>query len=66
MNPPKTFGQWMIALVIVCAVCAIVIAGAQHFGIVIPQIVWTVAGIVLVAALLILAIRFLLGIGGAE
>lgn len=63
MNMPNTFGQWVIAIIIILAILAVVIVGAQYFGFVIPQIVWTVLGILAVAALLIVAVKFLLGLG---
>lgn len=64
MTTPKSFGQWIIFLIIAMALVAIVIVAAHYFGFVIPQIVYTVAGIVIVACLLVLAAKFLLGVGG--
>lgn len=66
MTTPTTFRQWIIVLVILLGVLAILYAAVQYFGLPIPQIVWTIAGIVLVVALVIVAIRFLFGLGGVE
>lgn len=64
MNPPKTLAQWLIMIVIVGALVAIGVAAAQHFGIGIPPLVWTLLWVVLGASLIILAIRFLMSLGG--
>lgn len=64
MNPPKTLAQWLIMIVIVGALVAIGVAAAAHFGIAIPPLVWTLLWVVLGASLIILAIRFLMSLGG--
>lgn len=50
--------QIAIFIVVILAVCGIVYAAAQYFGIPVPPILVKIVGIVVVAALAILAIRF--------
>ncbi len=57
-----SFGGIMIAIIVVLAVLGIAYAVVKYFGIPVPQVVWTILGIVLVAALAIIAIRFLLSL----
>jgi hypothetical protein len=57
-----SFAQLAIAIIIILAVVGIVVVVAKHSGIPIPQWVWTIAGIVLLAAVAIIAIRFLLSL----
>ena len=57
-----TFGEIMIAIIIIAAVCGIVYAALQYFGVQIPPIVIKIIGIVLVAALAIICVRFLLSL----
>lgn len=64
MTAPKSFIQWVVMLVIVIAILAIAYYAVQYFALPVPGIVWTILGIVLVAAVVILAIRFLWGLGG--
>jgi hypothetical protein len=66
MNTPRTFGQWVVFIIVAMGLIAIVLAAAHYFGFVIPQIAYTVAGIVIVVVLLVLAAKFLLGVGGKE
>ena len=47
------------AVIIIAAMVAILILGLRYFGVQIPQIVWQVIGIVLVAFLCIVAIKIL-------
>ncbi len=54
-------GQIAISIIIVLAVVGIVIIAARVFQIPIPQWVWQIVGIVIVACVSIVAIRFLLG-----
>jgi hypothetical protein len=57
-----SLGQIAIWLVIALAICGIVYAAAQYFEVTIPPILVKLVGIVIVAALAILAIRFLLSL----
>lgn len=57
-----TFGELAIALVIVLAVIAVVYVATKAFGIPIPQWLIQIVAIVVVAAVAIIAIRFLLSL----
>jgi hypothetical protein len=57
-----SFAQLAVAIIIILAVVGIVIVVAKHSGVPIPQWVWTIAGIILLAAVGIIAIRFLLSL----
>lgn len=54
------FGQIAIAVIVLLAVIGIVIVATKVMGVPIPQWVWQIAGIVIVACVAIVAIRFLL------
>ncbi len=54
------FGEILVAVVIIAAIVAVAYVALQHFGIVIPPVIITIFWICVVAALAILAIRFLL------
>jgi hypothetical protein len=55
------FGQIAIFVIVALAVIGIVIVAAKVMGVPIPQWVWQITGIVIVACVAIVAIRFLLG-----
>ena len=55
------FAQTAIAIIIILAVIGIVIIAARVMGVPIPQWVWQIIGIIVVAFVAIWAIRFLLG-----
>lgn len=57
-----SLGQIAIFLIIAVAICAVVYYAAQAMGIPIPGILIKLVGIVVIAALAILAIRFLLSL----
>ncbi len=57
-----SFGDVVVAIIIVAAVLGILYAVLQYFGIPFPQIVLKIIGIVLIAALAIVAVRFLLSL----
>ena len=57
-----SIGQIAIFLIIAVAICAVVYYAAQAMGIPIPAILIKLVGIVVIAALAILAIRFLLSL----
>ena len=57
-----SFGQLIIALIVICAILGVVFCLIRYFQIPVPQVVWQILGIVLVAALGIVAIRFLLSL----
>lgn len=54
-----SFEEILIVIVIVCAVLAIAYAAVTYFKIPIPAVVFQIFGIILVAAIAILGIRFL-------
>lgn len=64
MELPKTIGGWAIFLVIIAAICAVVWVAVTAFGIVIPGWVVTIFWILVVAVVVIAAIRFLASLGG--
>lgn len=49
----------LIAIIVICLIFAIIYAVVKYFGVPIPQIVFTVAGYILAAVLLIALLRFL-------
>jgi hypothetical protein len=55
------FGEIAIAVIVALAVIGIVIVATRVMGVPIPQWVWQIIGIVVVACVAIVAIRFLLG-----
>jgi hypothetical protein len=57
-----TLVSWLIGAVIIGAIIGVVIIALNKFGIPIPQWVWQIAGIVLVAVVAIVAIKFLVSI----
>jgi hypothetical protein len=57
-----TFAELLIAIVIIAAVVAVVVVALNHFGVAIPPVVIKIFWICLVAALAVLAIRFLLSL----
>jgi hypothetical protein len=57
-----SFAQLAIAIIIILAIGGVVVVVAKHSGVRIPQWVWTIAGIVLLAAVGIVAIRFLMSL----
>jgi hypothetical protein len=52
--------SWLIWLIIVAAVLAIAYVAVRAMGVPVPQWCWQIAGIIIVAVVAILAIRFLL------
>jgi hypothetical protein len=54
-----TLENWFVAIIIVAAVVGIVYLALQYFGVEIPPIVLRIIGIVIVAAIAIIAVRFL-------
>lgn len=57
-----TVGEIVIAIIIIAAVVGICYAALNYFGVQVPPIVIKIIGIVLVAALAIIAVRFLLSL----
>lgn len=60
-------GAWdlekvLIWVVVICALVGIAIAACQYFGVVVPPVIWRIIAIVVVAAVAILAIKFLLAL----
>lgn len=55
-------GSILIAVIIIVAAIAIVFAYCQYAGIAIPPVVLRIIGIVVIAGLAILALRFLLAL----
>lgn len=63
LNPGGwTIGEIVIAIIVIAAICGIAYAALNYFGVQIPPIVLKIIGIVLVAALAIIAVRFLLSL----
>jgi hypothetical protein len=56
------FGQLAIAMIIILAVVAIVAIAVRAMNIPVPAWVWQVLGVILVAAVCIVAVRFLLSL----
>ena len=56
--------QMVIMLIIVCAVIGIAMVAIRQSGVAVPQWVFTIAWIVIVALVAIFAIRFLVGMAG--
>lgn len=52
--------QWAIAIIIVCAVVAIVFIGVRQMGVTIPPFIINILWILFVALICIAAIKFLL------
>lgn len=57
-----SLGSILIAIIIIVAAIAIVYAYCQYAGIPIPPVVMRIIGIVVIAGLAILALRFLLAL----
>ena len=57
-----SLGQMAIAIVIIAAVCALLYVALQQFGITIPSWVQQVGGIMVVAMVVIVAIRFVMSL----
>lgn len=57
-----TFGNIVITCIIVAAVIGVALIAARVFGVTIPQWVWQILGIVVVAVIAIVAVRFLLSL----
>lgn len=53
-------GSWAVWLVIVAAIVALVMVGLKKFGIVVPDFVRQVIWIIVVALVLVFAIRFVM------
>lgn len=53
-----TLVSWLIGAVIIAAIIGLVVIGFRVFGVPIPQWVWQVVGIVICAAVIIVAIKF--------
>jgi hypothetical protein len=62
INAGWSFGEIVIAIIIIAAVLGILYAVLQYFGVPIPPIVMKILCIVLIAALAIIAVRFLLSL----
>jgi protein-S-isoprenylcysteine O-methyltransferase Ste14 len=63
MNWPNTIAQWAITIVVCLAIAGLVYVMIQVTGIPIPQWFWTVCFIVIVAVIIIAAIRFVSRMG---
>lgn len=63
MNYPTTISGWAIWLVIAAAICAVVYVALTTFGIGIPAWVVTVFWILVVAVVIVAAIKFLASLG---
>lgn len=61
---PNTFSGWAIAIVVCLAIAGLVYVMIQVTGIPIPAWFWTVCFIVLVAVIIIAAIKFVSRMGG--
>jgi hypothetical protein len=59
----RKIGIWAIYAVVLLAIVAVVYVAAGAFGITIPPFVITIAWICVAAALIALAIRFLMSLG---
>lgn len=57
-----SFGEVIVAIIIIAAVLGIAYAALNYFGVQIPPVVLKIIGIVLIAALAIVAVRFLLSL----
>lgn len=59
--PVRTWAleDWFVAIIVLAAVVGIVLAVLNYFNVPVPPIVLRIVGIVLVAALAIVAVRFL-------
>jgi hypothetical protein len=57
-----TFGDILIAIVVIAAVCAVAFVALRHFGIQIPAFVAQIFWICVCAVVAVLAIRFLLSL----
>jgi hypothetical protein len=55
-----SLGEILIAIIIIAACVGVDLVACRAFGVPIPEWVWAIAGIVLVATVAIVAIRFLL------
>ena len=54
--------ELLVTIIIVAAVVAVVVVDLQHFGVAVPPVVMKIFWIVLVAALAVVAVRFLLSL----
>lgn len=66
METPRTFGGWVIWLVVVLAICAVVWIATTAFGLPIPPWLLKICGVLVVAFVVIVAIKLLLGMGGSD
>ena len=57
-----SLGQLLIAIIVVAACLGIVIVAVRAFGLQIPDWVWSILGIIAVAVVAILALRFVLSL----
>jgi hypothetical protein len=59
--PVATWGiqEWFVFIIVLAAVIGIVYLALQYFGIEVPTIIWRIILIVIVAAVAIMAVRFL-------
>ncbi len=64
MNWPKTVAGWAIMVVIIAAICAVVWVAVTTFGIIVPGWVITIFWILVVAVVIVGAIKFLASLGG--
>ncbi len=64
LAPVNSWGlaEWFIAVIVLAAVVGITKLSMQYFGIEVPDILWKIVAIVVVAAFAIIAIRFLLSL----
>ena len=66
MQTPKTITEWAILVVVVAAIVALVYVALIQFGIAIPVWVVNIFWIVVVACVVIAAIKFISGVGNKE